>query len=390
MINKIIHDLLFGKIIFTAKDGFRNMFFSLCRDYKISLSELSDKEGVLIFSVTQRDIAAVIKAAEKSAMTIEIIKRYGLPHLFYRYRKRLGIPIGCFVFMVIIRLLTLMIWSVEIIGNERISTEELNKILAVNGVVQGVFSDSIQSNDIEFILYNEFEELSWVKVYITGSRVFVEVRERDMEMPSEDNNQYSNIIASKDGEIVRADIFSGEGKIYPGTAVVKGDMLVNGVITFSDLSVKFVNSDAEVFARTKNHVSAGAGLTITASIPVDISYGMSLYFFGLTFPDVKNDKENYFTIDRKYFESADVVFPIGYMIKNQLFFSKGQIELSPAQAALLAFSDFSKASFEIYKNTEVLDRNISMDFSSEVRIKAEYQCVEDIALEQKFTVNEET
>lgn len=389
MINKMFHDLLFGKITFSVKEGFRDMFISLCREENVILSDITEENGILKGSVMQRDITAVINAAKKSGMKIEILKRFGLPHFFYRYRKRLGVPAGVLIFTIIMRILTLTVWSVEISGNEHISSEKLSEILETNGVSRGVFTDSIQSKDIEYVLYNELEELLWVKVYITGSRVFVDIRERNMEETAEDKNAYSNIVAGKDGEVVRADIFSGEGKIYPGTAVVKGDMLVNGVITFSDGSVKFVNSEAEIYARTKNTVSTSAALTVTAGKPVNSYSRKVIYFFGIEIPIGKSDKDNYFTTDRRFFKSADIVFPLGIFRENYFSLQNGQIELTPAKAALVSFRDFSKASFEIYKNCEVLERTISVDFSSQIIFEAEYLCVEDIAMEKSFTVNEE-
>lgn len=389
MINKVFHDLLFGRITFVVKDGFCDMFLSICRREGVTLSDVDSRDNSLICSVMQKDYAKTIEAAGKSGMEITVLKRWGLPHLYYRYRKRLGVPVGLLLFTIIIRILTLTVWSIEITGNEKITDERLYEILENNGVSKGVFADSIQNADIEYVLYNELEELLWVKVYVTGSRVFIDIRERNTEQESDDINMYSNIVAAKDGEIVRADVFSGEGKIYPGTAVVKGDMLVNGVITYSDGGVKFVRSDADVFARTRNAVSTSAALTITAKKTVNYTTAASLYFFDVIVPFCRGDKENHFTTDCRFFRSGDIVFPLGVIRDTYFSFETTQIELSSSAAALLAFSDFSKASFELYRNSEVLERKISFDFSSQISVEGKYLCIENIALEKSFTVNEE-
>ncbi len=389
MINKRFFEFIYGKVSFSVKNGFEDIFLSYCRLSGAQLFDMKKTENGLEAEVRYGDFDDIMKASEKSGMSLTVKKRYGLPYIFYRYRKRLGIPAGVFIFAVIIRILTLMIWSVDISGNNEISTEELMQCLSANGVKTGVFSDSIQKEDAEFILYSEFEELSWVKLYITGCRVFVDVREREKELAGEDKNMYSNIVAAKDGEVVRADIFSGEGKIYPGTAVVMGDMLVGGVITFTDGSVKFVNSSARVLARTKNKLSVSTALKITAAEPQSYRERKSLYFFGITVPFGKSVKENCFTSDKRYFESADIVFPIGIYTDYTFSLTNTQIELSTAKASLIAFYDFSSASLALYSSAQVLERKIQLSFNSQANIEAEYLCIEDIALEKSFTVNDE-
>ncbi|MBR3768410.1 MAG: sporulation protein YqfD [Clostridia bacterium] len=384
-----LSDILYGKITFSVKNGFCDLFLAECRKSGIPLFDIIKTDEGLKGFVRQKDLKALMKVCEKSGMELSVLSRKGLPNMFFRYRRRLGVPIGVLLFFCIIWVLSSMIWSVEITGLQKIPEETVVSLLEATGISKGVFSESLQCDDVEFFLANNLQELSWVSVYVAGSRVFVDIRERVDETEITDAKNYSNIIAAKDGEVIRADIYEGEGKIYPGTPVIKGDMLVNGVVTFTDGSVKFVNSEADIWARTQNHISSSSAMNITAEKTVVCKDRYSLYFFGIKIPFGKSDKAENFTESKYFFESADIVFPLGVIRENFYELTPNQIEISDIKAALIAFSDFSKASMKLYGEAKILERDIKMYYSSQISIEAKYLCEENIALEKSFTVNSE-
>lgn len=389
MLREKLSEFLTGKVSFNATNGFSELFLSNCKKSGVYLFDITKTELGLSACVKYSDMDLVYSAAEKSGMELEIIKRSGMPHLFFKYRRRFGIPVGLFVGILITSVLSSTVWSVDISGYENIPLETLEELLRDVGIEKGSFGKNINCDDAEAYLENKLEVLSWVSVYRIGSRVFVEVREREEQITGADKLLYSNIIAAKDGEIVKADIFTGEGKFYPGSAVVKGDLLVNGVVTMRDESVKFVNSDARIIARTHNTVNCSAPKEFAALKPVNCKNRYVLYLFGLSLPLAALCKADNFTDNNRFFDSGSVTFPVGIIRENYFSLEETEVLLDDIQTALLAFCDFSKASLEIYANAEIEDSQININYTdSQVFIEARLVCYEDIAEKKYFTVEE--
>ena len=377
-----------GKAYFSAKNGFVDRFIENCKVNNITLKNVNIISDGITAEIYLSDRDKIFSIAEKSGMTIAIIKKSGLPYIYSKYSKRYGIPVGLILAVAVAVLLTSMIWSVEISGTEKIPQEMIVSSLEEFGVKRGVFSDTIQKKDVEFYLESSFEELSWVSVYCVGSRVFVEVREREPQLHDENEGVISNIIASKDGEVIRADIYQGEGKIYPGTAVVKGDLLVSGVVNMRDGSVKFVNSKADINALTKNVLNTSSAMKIRAEEVIFNKDIYTLYFFGLKLPLGFGDKENSFTENRYFIKSRDIVFPVGLLRKSYIQTSENEINLSGEKALLIASYDFAVSALGIYESTVVLSREIKYDFSDQITVEGNFICEENIALRKEFFVDD--
>lgn len=379
------YDLVYGRLDFYACGGFLELFMSCCKKNGVRLKNLKCSNGSVNGSMRRIDLENVLDAAKKSGMEIEISERFGFPDFFIRYRKRVGIPIGIFLFFVLTGMLSSFVWSVDISGTDIIPIEEFTMALQENGLKKGALCEHIQCDDIEFALSKKYPELLWINVFRAGSRVFVTVRERE-DISFEKEEIFSNIVASKDGEIVRADIFSGEGVLYPGTAVVKGDLLVSGIDTFRDGTVRFLDCEAVVKARTKNYINCCSAREIDVQRIEKCKDKYFLYFFGLKLPVNFVDKSDSFTQNGYFFSSGDVVYPLGIIREQHKTFAAEHISLSDKQAVLMAFYDFSVAAFELYRNADVLERKINISKTNGVTVDGEFFCVEDIALKKRFTV----
>lgn len=382
-----IKNFIFGKVSFCAAEGFCELFLRECRRKGILLYEIKRTDDSISGYVSQMDVKQLFECAAESGMRVEIISRRGLPDTFIRYRKRAGLPVGLFLFAVILLLLRSFVWSVDIQGLERIPADKLEETLASLGVSEGVFCESINCKDIEFSLYKMYDDISWVSVSIVGARCFVSISEvKAQEEYKEDI--YSNIIAAKDGEIVRADIFSGEGELFKGTAVVKGDLLVSGIRNHRDGSVEFVDSNAVILARTRNFITSTVPEELTVSVIDTCKDNYFAGFFGLRFPMMNNIKEYNFTESRYCFRSGDVVYPIFLSRIHKYTLNETKISLSEGMAMLIAFRDFSFRALKLYSKAEVLEADITASFTSSCEISGKFLCEEDIAQKKSFTVEE--
>ncbi len=387
MFKRKFSEFIFGLLHFRATEGFREEFLSECSKRKIIIEDLETSEEGLCGYIQYLYRESLFEAAKSSGMRIEILSRYGLPDFVIRYRKRYGVPLGILIFVILSAVLHSVIWTVDISGTENIPREEIIETLDNAGVREGAFSDTIDCKEAEYILYKAFPGISWTNVHIIGSRLYVDIREVQHTEEIKEK-QYSNIIAGKDGEIINAEIFCGEGKIYPGTAVVKGDLLVSGIINHRDGSVKFVDSEAKIFARTNNFISSRMPLKFSALRPDKCKEYYLPEFFGVSLCDVLNVKNKAFTINRCYISDSDVVLPVGIARVFLFGFSEEEIKLNESQALLLCFRDFALSALKLYKRTEVIESDITADISDGAEISGSFLTIEDIALKKAFTVEE--
>ena len=386
--NKIrFSDYIFGLILFNVSGGFADEFIEYCSKNKALIYNLKRNGNEIEGACRFAEIRKIDEAAKNSGMSLSVTKRYGLPHLFYRYRKRYGIPVGLLVFTVITAILHSVIWSVEISPTELIPSEEIIDTLKEAGFCEGAFSAALSCKEAEYLLYEKFDDISWVNVRVTGTRLFVTISEVKAKEKLK-TDKFTNIVAGKDGEIINAEIFRGEGKIYPGTAVVKGDMLISGIVNHRDGSVKFVDSEGQIFARTKNFLQSSIPQKINVSslkICKDIYFPV---FFGITLKDIHNVKDSYFTEVSCFCDGGDVIFPIGVIRKHIYSFEDAALELSDNESALLCFRDFSFLSVKLYENAEILEMQISRASGNGAQFSGSFLCIEDIAEKKEFTVED--
>lgn len=383
---KMIRDIFIGTALIKMESGFNELFLSDCKSNHITLRNILIDDNSITVEIKYSDTESIIKCAEKNCMKVLKIEHKGFPYVFFRYRRRFGIPIGILSGTVLIFILTSMLWSIEINGNELLPDESLLTVLNDSGINIGVFSDTVNCDDIEYMLSNRFQEISWISVYVVGSRLFVDIKERATDDDIIDNSEYCNIVAGKNGEVIRADIYEGEGKLLPGTPVVKGDLLVNGIITMKDGRVRFVNAKADIWALTENHITTNSAMNISADVVSEYKNRYSLSFFGIKLP-IYRDNESDVSTNTYYFDAGSVIFPVGIERKFLVELNREVLKLDAAKASLIAFSDYAKAVMSLSENAEILEKNEQVVAGDQISIEAVLKCRENIAVKKIFTVD---
>lgn len=384
--------LLRGISEFRVADCFTELFLNELRTSGICPENIITDKTSTTFTVKYSESNKVREIIDKLQMEIISVKHTGMPYWFFKYRKRFGIPIGLLLSFCIISLLSSCLWNIDIEGNNCLSDEILLNELKLNSVSEGVFTSTVNCKDIEYFMYNRFDEISWISAQIVGSRLYIKIKERDNIYEIKDDSQYCNIVASKNGEVLRADIFEGRGSLTPGTPVVKGDLLVSGVIEFRSGGVRFVNASADIWAVTKNHITTGTAFRINAYEVSDAEENFGVTFFGCSFPfgseEIINNENDKSYTHRYLFETGAIVFPVGIMRKISVKLNSATIELNAIQAILIAFNDYAEEVLQLDKKGEICDKTENIITGDSIYIEAEIGCVENIAEKKYFTVGE--
>lgn len=225
-------------------------------------------------------------------------REFGLPQLVYRYRRRIGLPIGAALFCVILFLSGQFVWDIDLKGNERISNVQIYDTLRSLGCGIGSYIPGMDLYSVcsEYLLADP--EIAWISVNMEGTVAHVEVIEKEyrsraeLELP--DDSRPSNLIASRDGVVVSWELAGGEPAVRAGQVVRKGELLVSGIVENKKSDTgqfRLERSAGKVLAQTVRIVSCSVPLSGEKTVYRDaFTAERSVIFFGKEIKLLKNSR----------------------------------------------------------------------------------------------------
>ena len=387
MIVSAVRKMLFGNVVFIASGGFPGLFLEECAVRRAVLEDVEQGPAFVRACVRERDHRPVCEAAEKAGMTLSVEAHTGLPYLLFRYRSRVGVPVGLLLAALIIWYLSGALWQITVTGNERLSDLEILDAMEEIGVCRGARIRDVNVKDAEEQAQNLLPTLSWIALNIKGCKAEVEVREIIAGEEPHTQGTFANIVAARDGVIVRADVFAGDGQPKVGEPVVKGDLLVSGVIEMNNGFYRLTEARAIIEALTVTDLTVSADRRFTADRLVKMQSIWGIRFFGLRIPfgfAIRNGEREMSESD---VQSRTTVFPIGCTYDRISVFESSEITPDLQMTQLICFADFCQQAYQRYRDAAVTD--VVVTFSSEKNrctTAARYRCIENIALRVPFEV----
>jgi len=189
--------------------------------------------------------------ARKTGCKIKIKRKIGLPFITYHYRKRKMLPIGIFLFIILIYTMASFVWLVEVAGNEKITSQEIVEQLAENGYAIGGLKCKMNLRGAEKVLMGYFPGILWTGIYFEGTKLMVEVTETVPEPLMVDHSSPANIVAKSDAVILDIITRKGTPLVKQGDTVRKGDVLVKGAVPIGEEEeIIYVHASADIMAKT--------------------------------------------------------------------------------------------------------------------------------------------
>ena len=251
MIIVIIIRWLLGYIDFEVTGRFPERFINLAAKKGINMWKLSGDKETFRASTKTGAYYELKKMAEKNQNEIHILKYHGLPYLLKKYSNRVGILIGLILFAAICTTMSGFIWNIKIDAPPEINEYEIRNELRDMGLTEGKWSNSIDTEKIEREIAVKNEKISWIAVNILGSDVEVVISGKaGIDNKNNNKNAASNIKSKADGTITRMEVRKGRSKVNIGDGVRKNQLLVSGILEYTDGTSSFVDSDAKIYAET--------------------------------------------------------------------------------------------------------------------------------------------
>lgn len=247
-----LQDLLFGYSMIRVKkenaSKIADALFKSCITYKIL--ETCDDTVLIRCSHSKRRVVKAI-----ADVTDYELDNGGLPVYLYRKLNRVGIMIGAVMCVFMIFLSSMIVWDIEVSGNENLSDEFIKNALCDYGLVKGKFIPSIDLDALHNRVLLDNGSIGWLRVNFRGTLALVEV----IEYEGLDNDitpqRGSNLVASRDALIVSMFTIQGTPAVKVGDTVKEGDLLIGGICDSNLRGYSVKNAEGDVIGEVWDEVS---------------------------------------------------------------------------------------------------------------------------------------
>lgn len=221
------------------------------------------EENALLAKVSVKGFLKLRPLARKTRCRIYILQKKGLYFALNRLKRRKVLLAGVFFFVAAVYLLSSVVWKVEVNVQNEVLKNSVLKDLEQWGLKPGVFKYNLDKKYfLDKILHN-YKNVSWAEIEIRGSRVIVELVERDMP-PEVEEGTPCHVVADKDGIIYEVLPLRGEALVKPGDTVSEGDVLISGRMSLTGGD----GEEKELLVRAKGIVKARVWYRESVEVPL--------------------------------------------------------------------------------------------------------------------------
>ena len=295
---------IFGYFDFIVKGRFPERFLNLASRNGLNLWNMQGEMGELRATAKIADKSMAELFAKKTESEFIVKKEHGLPYLCKVYRSRLGLLAGLIIGVALSCWLSGFIWNIEINTPPQINEYEIREQLRDMGFYEGTKYNSDEIENIERQLSMNDGRISWVSINVFGTNAFVELSAKnDVDKDNNENNTVvSNLKSVADGTITKINVHNGTAVVGVGEGVRKGQLLVSGIMEYTDGTNVLADSEGAVYAKTSRTVTLSAPKQYNKPMAVDeYVYKKEICFFGINLPITfcGNPTEGYYKKENK-------------------------------------------------------------------------------------------
>ncbi len=377
-----------GKIEVELEGAFPERFLNMCAQNGVAFWGVAkvDETRVRVTMLPQ-GLKKFSRDAQLAGCSVKVLSKRGVPFFLYALRGRVALWGGLALFLLIIFVTNQYVWEFEVEGNHIIADGVILEALEDIGVRVGTYTNSINMTDIKNKMILRLDALSWIGVNVKGGKAVITVRER-VPLPYMVNKEIPcNIVAAKDGLVVRMDTFSGAAQVQPGQTVQKGQTLVSGVVDTLNLGARFIHAQAHVQARTWRDITAVTPAEVTGKEYTGRTYSRNaIVFMGNRINLYSGGSVNYEYYDKISTQSVlklpgGMLFPVSLVTEVFSEYKPKQIAISEDEGNAMLRSGLEETLYDSLHKGEVSKMDVAYEKRGGLlgaRVTAE--CLEDIAV----------
>jgi len=222
----------------------------LCNQAGVAVWEIAWKGDTMRGKTDRHGFALMKNCAAPSGVTLEARRRVGLPFFLHTYRRRAGMLAGLVICLISLAALSGRVWTIEVLGNDRVSKAQILEVMREEGVRQGARRGGLVAAEINDRALRKLPGVSWISLNLRGSSAVIEVREElPIDMTKKDDPR--DIVARKTGQLRVLEVYRGRPHAGVGDTVPEGGVIAGGAIENKDLTMRYVRAAAYAAARTR-------------------------------------------------------------------------------------------------------------------------------------------
>jgi similar to stage IV sporulation protein len=387
-----------GYIIILVEGLFLEKFINICAHRQIFLWDIKKhKNGILTLKVSIKGFKLLRPVARKSRCRVRILKKKGLPFVLNRYRRRKAFVAGAALFIILTYILTSFVWAIELTGNKELDSRFILEKLENFGIKPGVLKYKIDTDKAVNNMIMEIDRLAWISISLKGTKVKVDLAERELPPKLIPKDEPCNIVAKRDGVIKTITAKSGIEMVKVGDTVKKGQLLVSGSIAKKNEEgeARLVHAIASVKARTWYERRERVNQIVVEKVRTGRTkniYSFVIFTKRLNLFKKYIKFENYdkIEINKKIAIGEDLVLPFEIIVEKYFENILQEKELDIDEAKQIAADKAYTEALKDISDTENIVQssvNFIQDENKGLTAVVTIECIEDIGVEEKIGGN---
>ncbi len=233
-----------GWVEFSGIGGFQERFVSELLEKGIKLRKVRIENGRISGIISPLDYRHAAEASRRYGVRIRAGRRRGLYFTALRYSRRAGLYAGLLAFFLILSIGKATVADIRITGNA--PEAQIIQILEECGITRGVPSHGLDFSLAERRILLEVDNVAWVDVSSSGSRVSVTVKDAVPQPEMYDADTPCNLVATRDAMIVSATVRKGTLVTQVGSGVQRGGLIVSGTIADGGKHLLYRHASADI------------------------------------------------------------------------------------------------------------------------------------------------
>lgn len=389
---KILIYYILGYVNIVVEGFFIERFINTCISKKIFFWKTNRmKSTVFSANISVRNYKEVVKIAKKCQCRIRITNKKGIPFLLNKYRKRkiFVVTLG----IIILGIITIFnfIWNIEIKGVDEIKQREIMEFIQNEGIDIGKYKNNIDLQSLINKIRIQRDDIAWVGMEIKGTNLIVDVVEADKKPEIINEDEYCNVVADKDGIIVKVKAQNGTPAVEEGTTVKKGDILIQGWLEGKHTENRYVHAEGEVMAKVwyseKEKVYYKQNYENQTGNH-EKKYTLNVNNFKINFFKTLSNFENYDTIRtiKKLKITSNFYLPVEIIVDENFEKQNNEIIYDKNEAKEIGIKELKSKLEEQIENKENISNIYINTVESEEYIEVEviYEVLESIGTKEKL------
>ncbi len=379
--------------------GYRRVSFSMadaadllniCMKYGYPYRDMRTDSDSVSFVCTLHTAEQLRGRAAARDISVSFSEPQGLPSMLYRYKRRPGLWLGAVLAVIIVMLSGRVVWDIRVSGNEELSSDEIEQVLASCGFSRGSAIEGFNADLTEARAQLVCDKLAWISVNMKGTVAYVEVREK---LPVDDSpkpKSPANVVAAQSGRVLEVMAYDGLAMVKAGDEVKSGDLLISGSYGEHTPGLRVTRAAGYVKARTVRSFSIEIPYEHEQKVPTGRkNQEKNIIFFGKPIKVFINSGNLGASCDKikgeREFDFFGAELPLSLITVTEVEYVTVTERYTDSEAAAIANEKLSRLlAKELYGADIISKKVIGLAKDESYLLTCEVICVEDIAMTQEF------